>query len=344
MTDDRKPSNEGDEDSLVDLLRLAGHRATADPERTERVRQVAREEWERAVEAHGSRHRSRGILSLLAAAALILFIVWITVPRSKMVRTETPGPIGPVATLLTATGTVVVAERGGHSVAIEPGRTIRAGDRVETSAGVVAALSFGTGVSLRLDEATWVLFRSASDVTLERGAVYVDAQRAAGAPSLAIATRLGTARDIGTQFEVRLFDDRLRVRVRDGAVSFERDKSSQQAGRGTELVAVARGAVTTSPIAVFGADWTWTGRAAPPFRLAGRSLADFLAWVSRETGYTIAFADPQLEQAARTITLQGSISGLTAEDAPLVVLPSAGLSARVSEGVLTVSREDGGKR
>jgi hypothetical protein len=81
----------------------------------------------------------------------------------------------------------------------------------------------------------------------------------------------------------------------------------------------------------FGADWEWIGRTAPRFDLAGRNLAEFLDWVSREGGYTMSL-DDETRATAKSVILQGSVEGLTPAEALDVVLPSTGLEHRIIDG------------
>ncbi len=63
-----------------------------------------------------------------------------------------------------------------------------------------------------------------------------------GSPgSIEIRTALGTARDVGTRFEVRLGDGALRVRVRDGVVEVDHAGETHEAGAGAELTLDAAG-------------------------------------------------------------------------------------------------------
>ena len=60
---------------------------------------------------------------------------------------------------------------------------------------------------------------SPSEIELSAGAVYIDT--GSESARFAVRTPLATARDLGTQFEVRLLDDTLRLRVRSGIVELK---------------------------------------------------------------------------------------------------------------------------
>jgi|GEM_PF-665336 len=209
------------------------------------------------------------------------------------------------------------------------------------------------GPSLRLDAGSRARIVSASVIELREGALYVDTGPAPGdeagtggesehRPAVEIRTPFGVATDIGTRFEVRLLGgdagpDALRVRVREGEVLVEQSGISESAGLGEELTLHADGTLDRSPIDTWGAEWEWVQQTAPPFDIEGRTLRELLGWVARETGWRIRYGDPELAQRADTIVLHGSMGGVTPDQAPDVVLPGAGLSARTVDGTLVVA-------
>jgi hypothetical protein len=46
---------------------------------------------------------------------------------------------------------------------------------------------------------------------------------------------------------------------------------------------------------------------APPFDIEGRTLSEFLEWFAAQTGRTVAFGSPDVEQRAQAAVLRGSI-------------------------------------
>jgi ferric-dicitrate binding protein FerR (iron transport regulator) len=322
-----------DDDHLARLIRLAGTRPSASDERTARVRARAHDEWAQVVRARVTRTRLVTASAVLALAAMVLLVVQVSTGRG--VRPDAPAAI--VATLTAASGTVVYE---GQPFEREPldlpiGGVVRASRVLRTNSGVFAAFTLTNGAAVRVDEGSRVRIESPRDVVLIAGRVYVETNLRTGTDgSLQVHTPFGDIRDIGTRFEVRVSDGQLRVRVRDGEVIVNAGKESGRAGRGMEISTGAHG-LETKASAAFGPDWTWVSKTAPPFTLAGRTLAEFLDWVSRESGYAVAF-DGQAAAAAATTVLHGSIDGLTPDEALDVVLPSTGLDHRVVNGQLIV--------
>jgi ferric-dicitrate binding protein FerR (iron transport regulator) len=178
---------------------------------------------------------------------------------------------------------------------------------------------------------------SANVLELETGAVYIDTG-IDGAGGLEVRTTYGVARDIGTQFETRLADERLSLVVREGEVLFTGEGGKYRAGAGVALSLGPDGGVTRSRVEASDPRWSWASSAAPPFDIEGRSLAEVLAWVARETGWTVRYEDDELERSAAQILTHGSTGGLEPELVPDLVVPVAGLEHRLQGTVLRVER------
>lgn len=298
--------NTNSDDAIAALVRLAGRRAPVPEDAAARVRAAVHDEWMQTI---GRRRRTRWIGSAAAVAAAAVIVV---VTR----MTNSVPPVAP---------RVVVA--GGQT----NGAVIYANDVYEVANGNTASLAWGNA-TLRLDSGTRVRIASPSELTLERGAVYVDSNGA----GVLVRTPMGNVRDIGTQFEVRLTADRMRVRVRAGRVDLQRGATTNTAGPGVELDADARGGVTPHTIARNGAEWEWVLRAAPPIHLDGRTLSEVVASVTRDEGLKPVWFDETARNAA-TMRLHGDVP-LTPEEALDTALVASGLTARTDGDRLIIKR------
>jgi ferric-dicitrate binding protein FerR (iron transport regulator) len=216
--------------------------------------------------------------------------------------------------------------------------TIRIGDWIETDPRSRVALRFSDGTSVRLDVGSHARAVASNAIELSAGAVYVDTGRESG--RFEVRTTMATARDIGTQFEVRLLERTVRLRVRTGVVELADRVRSVTGRRGMEITLSASGAVSR-PIAPHGTDWDWTAHVLPPMEIEGVSLADFVARVGRELGWVVHYADPALAQEATGITLHGSVKGLSPREALDVAIATSGLQHHVEDGSLVVLRAAG---
>jgi hypothetical protein len=226
------------------------------------------------------------------------------------------------------------------------GDTLVADVALETGAAGRLALRFAAGASLRVDADSRVRLVAVNRVALDRGALYVDSGDPSGAAApVEVETPFASVVEIGTRFEVRLIAagatpprlEEVRVRVREGEVELRHDRPAR-ARAGEELGLGRDRSVRVAAGAPYGDAWSWVGAAAPGFAIEGRSLAEFLGWIERETGWEVELAPAELGAAAASIRLHGSIAGLSPEEAVSVVVSGSGLAYRIDGGRLTVSR------
>jgi hypothetical protein len=323
-------------DDLVDrLLQLADHGPEIPADGAERIKSTIRPQWQELTRARARRRRmwiGGGLAAAASLVAAVAVVQWLSL--------SAPIAAGPVASYELIRGTVEVVSADGPArlvTAADLGAELAAGSWVRTDADGRAALRLTGGQSLRLDHGSRVRLESAESLVLDRGAVYIDSDDASGT-GIVIQTAHGSARDIGTRFEVRSSDAAMTVRVRGGIVSVRSDDDELEVVHGTELVLSADGSVSAGRISAHGPEWDWVQSVAPPFAIEGRSVIAFLDWVSGETGLWIRFADPALERFAGETLLHGVVQELSPADSVDVVLSSCGLSAD-REGAALVVRK-----
>lgn len=303
-------------DPIERLLELAGPRRAPAGDDYSRARRAVHAAWQTEVRrTRRVRLAWTGGVSLATAAVLVLAIAW----------RQPPAP-----------DTIV----GRHN-----GVPVRRGSVLRTEPATRTAVQLLNGSDVRVDVNSEIAFDDTGAIALRRGALFVDTGSATGSDrAIEIRTPLGTVRDIGTRFEVRLTDrpaqagnhESMRVRVRDGLVRLTTAAMSENGERGTQLLASADGAIKRATTSLSGPDWDWVTLAAPPFDLDGKTLAEFLAWVTREGGWDVRFENDRLAASASTIVINGSVEGLTPEEALRSVLATCGLSHRITDNVVTI--------
>jgi ferric-dicitrate binding protein FerR (iron transport regulator) len=291
---------------------------------------AARGQWEASV---GRRRAARRSSWLLAAASLVALAGagwWWRAHRLPTSAAPTPPTVA--ARVERWAGEARVAGQA-------PSRgDLPAGTVLTTADAGFLSLRLTNEVSLRLDAASRVRLVSASAVELQSGAIYVDSP-AGAAGAIEIQSALGSVRDLGTQFEVRIEGgDALRVRVREGQVELRRGDRTLSAGAGDELAWRDDGRELRSAIDPLAESWGWAVQAAVAPEIEGMTLGAFLEWVSRETGRQVRFADPEIARAAAATVLHGTIEGLAPDEAVSVVLPGSGLAYRVEGATLVLDR------
>lgn len=342
-THDHENTAAANGDAIGQLLKLAGPRRMPDAAQIGRARAAAHAEWTAQVQQRARRRVMWMVMGAAMAASVIGGLGWPWIARQRVpagVRLE-------IANVRTVTGPVFLVAADGRRSPLAAGARIGAGERVETSNDGRAAFAMNGGVSMRLDQATAIVFDARGEVTLASGAAYVDSgddasatsetneTRAAGergaadSKALEITTAFGKVSHVGTQFEVRLQDSSMRVLVREGTVAVERGGTRWTSQSGEALMLSRSGPPVRAVIPTSGPEWKWVADLAEPFRLEGARATAFLHWVSREQGWRWQLEDPRMLDRIERIVLHGSIDTLTPEEALAAVLPTCGLTFRL---------------
>jgi ferric-dicitrate binding protein FerR (iron transport regulator) len=334
MTDAREPwTDDADEDVTVRLLRLAGARPAVPAHRAARVRADVRTHW-RIVRRRVVLRRGLSASVLLASAAALVLMIG----RFTLVDRGMAPPDEVVAVVEQIDGLpqrMADTSDGPARARLSPNDAIRTGEWIETDTRARVALRFADGTSVRLDVGSRARPLSSSVLELSAGAVYVDTGRERG--RFEVRTVVATARDVGTQFEVRLLDRSVRLRVRTGVVELKDAARSLTGRAGTEITLTDTTAVSR-PIGAHGSEWEWISRVSPLVDIEGMALSGFLERVAREHGWTLHYADRALAKEASGIILHGSVTGLPAREAVDVAIATSNLRYRLDNGELVVLR------
>lgn len=317
------------DDAVGRLVRLGGPRLDPTRDGEARVRRAFLDECLRA--RRRVRRRRAAIAAVpLALAALLLLLVRVAprdaTPPDRLV-------VGQVDVVEGEAGWRREEGAGTRPASLRVTEVVRVGDWLGTATDGRVAVRTTRDASVRLDRATKVRLVSADAIELASGAVYVDSGEA---PPLDVLTPFGTVRHVGTQFEVRLEESAVRVRVRSGVVELQRGARRSRASGGTEVTVTSDG-VSTAPVAAYGAEWAWTARVAPELVFEGRTLGAFLADVCREQGWRLTYDDASSQREAAAIVLHGSVAGLTPIDAVSVAVTTSGFTHRFADGELRVT-------
>jgi ferric-dicitrate binding protein FerR (iron transport regulator) len=321
---------------LERLLKSAGLRERPPAEVEHAVRARLHAEWIEMLHSNRERRYRRRGFALAAGLLAAAVGLWIA-------GSETRAPPAAAGTIAVASGEV--REKAGWLSgwrAMGGGDVVLAGRTLETGPGGRAALALPGGVSVRIDRGTRVAFVEPGLLTLVRGALYVDS--GAGQARLAqlrIETPAGAVRHVGTQYELRLFDSGMRLRVREGRVEFRAtDGAVEQGRRGEQLVIFGDGRVQREATPLHDASWDWVAQTAPAVELEGMTLARFLAWAGRELGREISYAPAITEAELAAVVLHGSTEGLTPGEALQAVLATTSFRADRDDERIVIARRD----
>lgn len=304
------------------LLHMAGKRIEPPADLVDAVRAAVQREWQVGVQQRRAARRQKiASIAVAASVATIALIAWMW--RTPFVET----PSLAVATVSRIEGAVTLAQ----APTLKVGQTLKTGDELIVGPAAAAAIELEGGGAVRLDANTRVKFRDGR-LVLGTGAVYVDsaqAPRSAAAASLPIETPLGVVRHLGTQYEVRLLPNVLRVSVREGRVeTMARTGAQHIAEAGERLTMDWSGRAERQPVATYGDDWDWIARVSPMFVIDQKPLIEFLQWVGREMGREIVFGSPASEAEARRVIMRGDVADLAPDAALTAVLSTTRLIRR----------------
>jgi hypothetical protein len=289
MTTQRDDDSEAERD-LRRLFAQAQPRPTPPAADAEEIRRAVYAEWDAVT---GRRVWAKR--TAYAAAASVLLAAGILF----MGPFESAAPLTSVARIERVQGDVAGMAVGG---------SLAAGTRVSTGEGQVA-LRLASGGSLRIGAGSEVVLTGLDATELVAGVLYFDSEDQRPDAEFMVATAIGTVRDVGTQFLVRVdpVQGVLDVGVRDGEIMLTKDGESGTARLGERLVATRdTSGLRRDALATFGDEWNWVESLAPPFDIDGRTVGEFLTWFAAQTGRSVVFG-PGAERVAQETDMRGSI-------------------------------------
>lgn len=332
MNEESRPDTQDDVD-VAALLRTVGPRPSVSAQAMAEARAAVAAEWRATVAARQRRRQFAG-WATAASVAMAAVAVWVVRP---LVRPEPEA----VASLVRVVGSVEQNRGDGRWTPLKAADSIDSGTQLRTGTDGRAALQLQTGIQLRLDSRTLVALDASDRATLSEGAVYVDTGTAPGTPGpdFELETPAGNVRHLGTQYEARLEQASLQVGVREGRVRVS-SAGADVVGDAGERLTVSGDRVSRSPLPRTAAAWDWVGSITPPHSIEGRSVESFLVWAARETGRTIVYTSPDVAQQARSVTLSGTVEGLTPDEAVTAVLSTTSLQPELDVEHIRIGSTD----
>lgn len=313
------------------LIQFAGARETIPSERLEKARHQVGAHWEQVV-AEQRRGGARTHFRYVAAAASIIvaigasFLLW---------RAVDVGPAIATASIDRVLGDVMVA----NEVAGK-GDVIGEDVLIATGSDSRIALRMAGGQSLRIDTSSQLLVHSSDHVSLRAGGVYVDTDTASNSLPIMISTPFGVARDVGTQFQVRLAESVLMVGVRDGVVEVaQAGQQSLSVSKDRFVELDMNGKKAERVLQTDDPSWDWVETVAPEFDIQGESLHRYLTWYAQQRGVKLVWADDVSKAKAERIELAGSIADTTLHESLLIVQQIAPFEFRIAGDTIWIRVE-----
>lgn len=326
---------------LTRLLRTSGRGPVASPDAKDRVYAAVRARWEATLPKRAGVAPIRPgaarawvltrRLALAAAVALAAVIAY----KSQVPPGDVPASFGSVAKI---EGSVVIRHSGDRrAVRVTDAVGVRVGDRLATDSGARVALTLDNGTSLRVNFGSEVEIVASDRVVLHSGTVYFDSAGRLADAAFEVETPLGSVRHVGTQFEASLVGSGLRIRVREGAVAFNDATRELFASVGEVVHIEGAGPAQRGAIDVDDDAWSWAVDLAILPVAPEYSLPEVLAWISRETGRDVRFADAAVQARVQTVILY-DLGNLTPKETLAVLRSTTAFEYReTDDGLLVVS-------
>jgi hypothetical protein len=152
-----------------------------------------------------------------------------------------------------------------------------------------------------------------------------------------VSTPLGTAQDIGTQFQVRLTGTMLVVGVRQGLVEvLQPGQQGLSVNKGYYVELDEDGESGPQKLQADNPGWDWIETVAPEFDIQGATLEEYLQWYTNERGLDLVWADKASQDNAKATVLKGSIAGIGVDESLVIVKQVAPFEHRLSTDTLWV--------
>ena len=329
------------DEALEELFSKAASRPLPRADREEAIRAKVRSAWQQGIRA---RQQKRTRYFAMAASLVVAVIVGALLHQPQLL----PDAGGSVAMVDKRFGELRISDASGVPYYPAAGKfAVSAGQTISTRNASGMAMTWENGGSLRLDEHTTITVSSANEIYLQRGRVYFDsnADKMVGvAPGstgiLSIRTDHGLVTPLGTRYVTQQMNDKLMVMVRQGEVSVASPKFAATALAGQRLLVAGDEAPSVVPAVAYGDEWHWIEKTTPAWNTDGKTIFEFLSWVSRESGRSFRFDSKSAERIARAESLVGyGQVDLEPSIALRLVLLSTDLDWSIEDGVVVVSEK-----
>lgn len=332
-------SPDSEEQQLQALLAQAGRREQPPLDKQQQFEAVFRRELQPVITAKRQRRRS----FYAATAAVTVLAAGVALLLSPPVQ-----PPIVVAEVVSAVDGNQTFSNGGKNEPLTDGSSVHVGQTVRTSRQGMLALAY-RDADVRLNRDTTVRFHAAR-IELIDGTIYIDTgnDRQHGAPPVVITTRLGSFSHVGTQFMVDVDNNReVTAAVREGTIRLRTDnvqKNIAATADEAKTVTLSRsGDLDTRPAPRSGELWSWVVGSSPGKVVSGLTGDEILAWIARETGQRVRYADAQSRATAMNEKMIGRGDQPISPGQALAQLRATFVSIEVDDShgeVLLVSTRD----
>ena len=287
------------DEEVTEMFTDVQRRPIPSQEALDRAFAAVEKEWQSVTSEHRRRVRRRWAVAaaVLVAIAGTLVGLQLTIappPRAFLVQGEVAIGAGSVPAV---TGTPLELDPAADIVSRTASRWVAADD-----------------VDVRLAQNSRIRWIRTNEIRLLEGTVYVATD---GAAPFAVDTPFGRVLDIGTRYQVRAFDDRIEVAVREGRVQVTSAHGEALSGEVDEFTAAVL-AVHADGVFRFtepstAERWTWIHEA--PAGYDSDEPLILLRDIARDIGKQLRFRSIGVEASLTSVRVDGDFSGMAPMDA-----------------------------
>lgn len=320
-------NTEKPKDNIDVLLKQHGKRVKPNELVTKRAMKNVRAHWQANIDKQNQKKKQRHTLLFRIAASLLImvsvYLVQINIQQSPAISTNN----------IYVNGEVHFSNDGINWGKIEQ-KSMPYSGWIKTNAESFATLTMLDNSQLRLNNKTTVHLLSASEIALDQGEIYHDADDANKTNPLTIITNMGNIQHIGTRYLVNKNSNELQVSVRNGLVAISSDNVKRQLQAGKQITIKSTGIQSETDISSYDSLWHWTQVAAQPFSTQGKTLNDFIIWYAHENGYKINWNESQTK--TKRVKLTGDISQLSKSQQIKTIFLSTKFDYEINQGILSI--------
>ena len=312
------------------LLKIAGKRVSPSQEMRNEVYTNVHETWKQQNNKAVYFNRY-----FLAAASLFLFIGSYFINMLSV--QDNDYSTMPISKKIVISGQIETSKDQKHWSFLKSDSAIVAGEYIRTHPNNRILVELTNGNVFKLDENSLVQLIDEEKIVLIDGQIYVETNENISNNKLLISTKLGSIDHIGTQYSVKVEADSINISVREGAVFIQSEDLNKEIEHGFEVSLNKNGNYQQSAIDAFDSKWHWTQKIINEYNIQGKTISQYLKWISDKTGYPIVWDSNESKDLSTKVRLSGSIKGLTPIESLEVILPTTTFNYSISKTSIHIS-------
>lgn len=319
-------------DQADNILKQLKQRTMPDAEKQQAARQHVMAHWQNNLKKQ-SRQRYAWTAAVAASTVMVFALVLF------MNIDSDNNQFSPMYQQVDIHGTIMFEQDPNKPQPMTPDTRLKPGDVIQSSDESYLVWHLNDGSELRQAPNTRITWQNEQRIDLLAGQLFHNTDVTPSAKPFVISTNLGTVSHVGTQYVVNHQPNELQVAVKTGEVSINNHQEKHTI-KHNELISISPSGA--EPVQIFSSHnhplWSWTFKTEQPYSLNGQSLHDFVVWISQKADLTVNWHG--LQEAAKNVSLQGTINNMTVDMALKTVFASTDYNYQIHQGRLQISTHE----